>query len=293
MVSKDLYPNVSQVHHYHGPMYTTVFHGVAPHTLILAGNQHPPNNSSLDRSILGHMPPQCNQMPLSSLCDTVTTLHLDGKRLRRFFIHHPEIDRRVHELLQNKDQIELWDAAHALRDLRRECLASSTSLLQHVDLVLKEVDDAIRSEIKDFAQCRLMDKDGQNTITAQGCNSRIFYSIIMLSYGAEATLTHDRIPHRAHLEDVLLSTRGEVVLVFEYFGKAHLYHRIPVSDLSKLHENGRKLDLGPFSNLIPGFDTQHRYHFHKEMALPFRRHNLEMNPCTKGSSYVHVHDQQQ
>jgi hypothetical protein len=113
----------------------------------------------------------------------------------------------------------------------------------------------------------------------------------MLSYGAEATLTQDGTLYRAHLEDVLLSTRGEVVLVFEYFEKAHPYHRITVSDLLKLHEYGIELDLEPFSNLIPGFDTQHRYFFHKEMALPFRGHNLEMKPYTKGSSYVH--DQRQ
>jgi hypothetical protein len=217
----------------------------------LTGNQHPPNNSTPERSILEHVPPKSDQIPLSSLCEIVTTLRPDGERSRKFFIHHPEIDRRVYELLQNKDKTELWDAAHALRDLRRQCLASSTPPLQYVDLVLEEVDGAIRSEIKDFAQCRLMDKDGQNTITSQRRNSRIFYSLIMLSYGAEATLSRNGQSHSAYLEDVLLGPCDSVTLVFNRVGKDDSYHhQFPVSDLPRLGNYGIELDLGPFRKFL-------------------------------------------
>jgi hypothetical protein len=69
--------------------------------------------------------------------------------------------------------------------------------------------------MKDFAQRRSIDKDGQNAITIQRRNSWIFYLIIILSYGATATLKQVGTSCRARLEDVLLSFRGRVVLVFK------------------------------------------------------------------------------
>jgi len=198
-------------------MHTTVFQGVDPHSLLtLAHNQHPPNNSTPERSIQGHISPQSDEIPPPTLCDTVITLHPNGERSRKLFIRQPEIARRVYGLLQNKDKGELWDTAHALRDLRREYLTAGTPLLQCVGLILRDIDHAIRSEIEDFAQCGFTDEDCHNTITAWGCNSQIFYSIVMLSYGLEATLSQDGSSHSVRVEDVILSTRGEVILIFYY-----------------------------------------------------------------------------
>jgi hypothetical protein len=65
----------------------------------IAGNQH---NGTLERSVLDDVALRPHQTPLPSLCNTVTTLHPDGKRSWRFNIHDSDIDRRVHGLLQDR-----------------------------------------------------------------------------------------------------------------------------------------------------------------------------------------------
>jgi hypothetical protein len=227
------------IHNHFGATHTITFH---PHSLVLASNQQTPNSHS-ERSTT----------PQPSLCSILTTRHLDGTKSRKIFIHHPEINHYVCGLLKDRKQIELWNVAYALQDLHREYLASSAPLIQYIELILKDVDESIYSEIEEAAERRLPVPDGQTITTEE--DSWIFYSIIMLSYRAAATISQNGISYSAYLEDMLLCSRDVVTLVFKYIKKADLYHQIKISNLLRLNKYGIKVNLEPFSNFLPRFDA--------------------------------------
>ena len=174
-------------------------------------------------------------------------------------IHHPQINERARHHLFDKNEHETWDVAHALRNLRREFLTSRCPLLQEVDWILKEVDETMQSEIQDFisTECGVRNPASQH-ITLQKTNRWVFYSIIMLSYGAKATLRLDESAHVAYLEDVILDddTCDDIVLSFDDVKKENYLYHINISELPALEKYGIHLDLAPFRDLLSAFDTQ-------------------------------------
>jgi hypothetical protein len=204
-------------------------------------NGSPRNDEGRDqeRSILE----QSDRIPQSSLYSAVTTRHFNWERFRKFFIHQPEIDRGVCDFLQDRGQNELWNVAYALRHLRQ------SNYSQDLEFILESVEEIIRLELKDVATSRVTAPNDQNA--TQEWIPRILYSVIMLSYGAEATLSRNGQSHSAHLEHVVLVPCDSVTLVFNRVGKDDSYHHhFPVSDLPRLGNYGIELDLGPFRKFL-------------------------------------------
>jgi hypothetical protein len=227
------------------------------------------SNNSSEHSVF---PPQSGQGPPQSLATTLETLFPDGRPLRSFFIEQEDIRRRVSGLLEHPGRCDLWQIAHSLRILRCEYLASPSSLLKDVDLMLDHLDGLIHSEAKDILAPRFTTRDSQNT--SDLTRRRAFYSIIMLSYGAAANISKNGISHAARLEHVWILPPEGVILNFKYENESSSCHEISVLDLPRLGEYGIELDLGPFSTLLPRFDTQNRHNFHNQSPLPIREHKI-------------------
>jgi hypothetical protein len=265
-----------------GPTYNTALHGVAPHTLVLGGNQ---GNTPPERSIFEHIAPQPDQVPQSSLCSTVTTRHLDGEKSRKLYIHHPEINRHVCDSFE--DRGELWNVAYALRHLRRQYLTSGP--LQDLEFILESVEEAIHLDLEDAATSRVTVPDDHKTIIAQERSARILYSIIMLSYGAEATLSYNGGSHSAHLEDVLLGPCDYVTLVFKCVGKHVLKRRLPVFDLPRLGKYGIVLDLGSFRKFLselPELDAHNPHSFHNQLPVRVGEGNPKIGTSAQDAEYA-------
>lgn len=234
-------------HNHDGPTYNVTFHGVAPHSLILGAN----GNSS-EQSVLEHITPQppkalrwdlehtTLQPPIGSerdLCCVHSVRKPDGTRSFSFHINHPEILRSVTGLLDYTNHVRLWQVAHALRSRRREYLKNG-QFVREVDLILRDLEETMRSQLQDSIE--------QNHSDVEEYKLSLFYSIIMLSHGASATLSQVAFSHSLRLDQVLLLSSGEVTLVFAHTEQAKSYREVKVLDLPKLHEQGIDIDFEPF-----------------------------------------------
>jgi hypothetical protein len=231
-------------HNHDGPTYNVFFHGVAPHTLILGAN----GNSS-EQSALGHIPPQppqawkwdlehiTPQPPEASekdLCHVVINRKANGKRILTFTINHPEIRRSVTGLLDCTNPSHLWQVNYALRTCLRQ-YGKSFLFAQEADIILRDLEETMRSELQDSID--------QDVNDVKGNKRSLYYSIIMLSHGARATISELSISHNVRLDQVLLLSSEKVTLVFTHENQAKSYREIQVSDLPNLKEQGIHLQF--------------------------------------------------
>jgi hypothetical protein len=90
-------------------------------------------------------------------------------------------------------------------------------------------------------------QDSEQDVSDVKYNKRsLYYSILMLSHGARATISELSISHSLRLDQVLLPSSEKVTLVFAHENQAKSYREIQISDLPNLKEPGIHLHLEPF-----------------------------------------------
>lgn len=262
------------VHNLFGFTNLTSLHSVPYQSLVLGADTQTPCNTPIPRQIAS----QSGRVSQSSLSTIDTMLNLDVFNSWGIRIHHPEIRRRVYSLLENRAGIELWHVAHALHHLRREYFAFDSPLILDLKLILKDVEDSLLSAIEKATSHVCTARQNGNAVTMQE-HPWLFHSIILLSFGAAATITQHGASHSAHLEEVFISPRDEVTLIFRYVVNTDLHRHIKVSNLSMLIECGVELELGPFSILFPGLDAQHRHHTDSQSSFSARERKPQIGKC--------------
>ena len=236
----------NRVYHNHdGTTYNITFNGVAPHTLILG-----PNANSPEQSVLGHIPqqppqawdlehitPQPPEASKTDLCHVSSIRKANGKRSITFMINHLEIQRSVAGLLDSTNPGQLWSINHALRARIREG-GKNSPFAQAAHMILRDLEEVMRSELQDG-----IDQDVSNF--EENKRSR-YYSIIMLSHGAPATISNLSMSRILRLDQVLLTTAENVTLVFAHEKQAKWSREIWIADLPYLGEQGIHLQFEPF-----------------------------------------------
>lgn len=66
----------------------------------------------------------------------------------------------------------------------------------------------------------------------------------------------------------------------------HIVSYYSACDAQTLTRPLKELDSGFFNNLVPSFEAQPQHHFHKEMVLPYRRHNHQRQGSPKNTLYA-------
>ena len=131
----------------------------------------------------------------------------------------------------------LWQVNYALRTRHREH-GKGSLFAQEADIILRDIEEVMRSELQDNIE--------QHVSDVKGNKRSLYYSILMLSHGARATISELSISHSVRLSQVLLLSSEKVTLVFAHENQARLYCEIQISDLPKLKEQGIHLHFDPF-----------------------------------------------
>jgi hypothetical protein len=140
-------------------------------------------------------------------------------------------------LLDSTNPSHLWQVNYALRTRHREH-GKSSLFAQEADMILRDIEEVMRSELQDSIEQGVSDDKG---------NKRsLYYSILMLSHGARATISELSISHSVRLDQVLLLSSEKVTLVFADENKAKSCREIQISDLPDLKKQGIHLHFDPW-----------------------------------------------
>jgi hypothetical protein len=280
------------IHNHDGHTYNVTFQGVAPHSMILGAC-----SKSLDQSVLEHIPPQLPEAsawdleratppPNASerlLCNVIINRKPDGTRSFSFTINQPEIWRSVIGLLDCPSPHSLWEIAYALRTRRRGYPKESRAV-REIDLILQDLEESMRSELR---YCK-----GQDVIHTKEDLLWLYYTIMMLSHGAPATLSSTAISLNVRLQHLLLLSPRELTMVFTDGKGTKSYHDIKILDLPRLNEQGIEIGFEPLlQQMLESGKYERRETPDRNIAV--RGHqddSVEVNAVERGEHEADIED---